>query len=490
MLCHPAGATRSINPIAGEGSPLTVHVARFHEDTKLRRTDIEVGEPHLGHQRLAFLLDSLKGGGVQRMTLAIAIRCSELGHAVDLLVCNATGPLRDMLPTNVRLVPLSPSGAARTRLTALRADPAALPALLLPILLAPKPHWAFAYLAALAEHLREERPDALFASTPRLNIVAVLARRLAGVPSRLLVSERTAPSCDLAHGNKWRKRVLLPPLMRHAYAQAEAIIAVSDGVGNDLARVTGLPRDRIRIVYNAVVGPELEPLSRRPVDHPWFRPGAPPVVLSVARLSDQKDLATLLRAFACFRANRPARLLVLGEGGTPEQTAQRLGELRRLAGTLGIGDDVELPGFIMNPYAYMARAKLFVLSSAWEGFGNVLVEAMACGCPVVSTDCPSGPREILDDGRYGPLVPVGDDLALAAAMERVFVTPPDLAALRARAAEFTVDRATTAYLKALFGSDMMRPTPGSHEAHPLSENSHDAPESLLARWWQWWRKIA
>lgn len=463
MRCYPFGATRSINYNASEEPPLTSRGARLREDTKFQQTDIGVGELHLGRQRLAFLLDSLNGGGVQRMTLAVAMRCGELGHAVDLLVCNATGPLRDMLPANVRLVPLRRSGTTQARLVAWRADPAAVPVMFLPILLAPKPHWAFAYLASLAEHLWKERPDALFASTPRLNIVSVLARRLAGAPSRLLVSEHTAPSCDLAHGDKWGKRVLLPPLMRHAYAQADAIIAVSDGVGNDLARVTGLSRDSIRTVHNAVVGPELEPLSRRVVDHPWFCPGAPPVVLSVARLSDQKDLATLVRAFARFRAKRPARLLVLGEGSTPEQTVRRRAELQAVAEALGIANDVALPGFIMNPYAYMARSKLFVLSSAWEGFGNVLVEAMACGCPVVSTDCPSGPREILDGGRYGPLVPVGEDLALATAMESVLTNPPDITILRARAADFTVARATTAYLKALFGSDMRRPARGRHD---------------------------
>src|SRR4051794_39910981 len=239
--------------------------------------------------------------------------------------------------------------------------------------------------------------------------------------------------------------------MRRAYGQADAVVAVSDGVADALARVTGLPRGRIRTVHNPVVGPELEALSREPVAHPWLAPGEPPVVLSAARLTEQKDLPTLLRAFARLRAGRTARLLILGDLPTPERTAARIGELRGLAERLGVGADVDLPGYVANPYAYMARARLFVLSSAWEGFGNVLVEAMACGCPVVSTDCPSGPAEILDGGRYGPLVPVGDDAALAAAMGRVLAASPDPATLRARAAEFTVERATDDYLNGLFG---------------------------------------
>ena len=264
------------------------------------------------------------------------------------------------------------------------------------------------------------------------------------------MSERTAPTQNLARGDKWRKRALLPGLMRRAYEQADAVVAVSDGVADDLARLTVLV-ERIRTIHNPVVGPELEALSREPVGHPWLAPGEPPVVLSVARLTDQKDLPILVAAFARLRAQRPARLLILGDRPTPERTAARIGELQMLAYRLGVVADVELPGFVANPYAYMARARLFVLSSRYEGFANVLVEAMACGCPVVSTDCPSGPAEILDGGRYGPSVPVGDDVALAAAMERALAAPPDPTVLRGRAAAFTVERATDGYLDALFG---------------------------------------
>ena len=175
------------------------------------------------------------------------------------------------------------------------------------------------------------------------------------------------------------------------------------------------------------------------------------MVLGTGRLSAQKDFPTLVRAFAGLRAQTSARLVILGAASTPERTAERAAELRALAEGLGVGADVDLPGFVPNPYAYMARSAVFALSSAFEGFGNVLVEAMACGCPVVSTDCPSGPAEILAGGAYGPLVPVGDDAALAAALARVLAAPPDRAALRRRAAEFTPERATDAYLEALFG---------------------------------------
>jgi glycosyltransferase involved in cell wall biosynthesis len=167
------------------------------------------------------------------------------------------------------------------------------------------------------------------------------------------------------------------------------------------------------------------------------------VILSVGRLSAEKDYPTLLRAFALLQNQVPARLILLGEGG------QRAG-LERLASELGIGATVSLPGFVRNPFAYMARARVFVLSSLFEGFGNVLVEALACGCQVVSTHCPGGPGEILDRGRYGRLVPVGDHAALARAILEAIAEPMDTEALRRRADDFSVERAARRHLDALF----------------------------------------
>jgi glycosyltransferase involved in cell wall biosynthesis len=299
-------------------------------------------------------------------------------------------------------------------------------------------------------YLRQRRPDALISAVVYFNLEAVWAARLAGVDTRVLVSERTAPSMML-DGDNWRSR-FLAPLMRRAYQQADVIVAVSSALGDDVAAVTGIPRARIQTIYNPVVGPELARLAAEPVEHPWFRPGGPPVILSAGRLSAQKDFPTLVRAFGRLRTGRPARLVILGAAtGDDHKTERRIAELRVLAEGLGIAADLDVLGFVHNPYAYMARAGLFALSSAYEGFGNVLVEAMACGCPVVSTDCPTGPREILDGGRYGPLVPVGDDAALAAAMVALLDRPPDRDRLEERAAEFTVDRSVDAYLAALFG---------------------------------------
>jgi glycosyltransferase involved in cell wall biosynthesis len=174
------------------------------------------------------------------------------------------------------------------------------------------------------------------------------------------------------------------------------------------------------------------------------------VVLAAGRLTPTKDVPTLLRAFARARTVLNARLMILGEGKNAEESAERRLELIALATELGVAEDVSMPGFVDNPFAYMARASVFVLSSLWEGFGNVLVEALACGCPVVSTDSPDGPGEILDRGRYGRLVPVGDHGAMAEAILATLRAPPDPDVLRSRAAMFSVDRAVESYIAALF----------------------------------------
>jgi glycosyltransferase involved in cell wall biosynthesis len=320
--------------------------------------------------------------------------------------------------------------------------------MLKPVLLARKPYTDLRHLPGLTRYLRQERPTALLSAMPYPNLTAVWARRLAGVSTRVVVSERNTLSRNIADKRAWPAR-FLPPLLGRGYAAADHIVAVSDGVADDLSSCAGLPRERITTVYNPVVTPDLVTRSEAPLDHRWFEPGAPPVVLAAGRLAPAKDFPTLLRAFARLRATRPARLMILGQGRGSEPAAA----LRALARELGVAEDVTLPGFVDNPFAYMARASVFVLSSAWEGFGNVLVEAMACGCPVVSTDCPSGPAEILDGGAYGTLVPVRDDRALAEAILATLDAPPDRDRLRARGAEFSVDRAAERYLEMLLGTE-------------------------------------
>jgi glycosyltransferase involved in cell wall biosynthesis len=387
---------------------------------------------------------------VQKMTVSLAGAFAERGHEAVIVLYAARGVLRSQIPPEVSLHHLKADSRVSARLYPALADPLALARLLLPVVLPRKPPPGLKYLPSLARFLRRHRPDALISAAPNCNLAAVWARRLAGGPTKVVISERTAPSKMLTKSESWRTR-FLPALMHRTYQQADVIVAVSRALGDDLARVAGIPRQRIVTIYNPVVGPNLAALARAPVDHPWFAPGAPPVILSAGRLSAQKDFPTLVRAFAALRATREARLVVMGGATADAKTEVRQQDLVALAESLGVAADVVLLGFTPNPYAYMARSRVFALSSAWEGFGNVLVEAMACGCPVVSTDCPYGPGEILDGGRYGALVPVGDAPALAEAIAGALAEPPDPALLRRRAAEFTVERSVDGYLRALFG---------------------------------------
>lgn len=270
----------------------------------------------------------------------------------------------------------------------------------------------------LARYLQRERPAVLMATLVEANMAAVLARRIARVPCRLVIREASTPSQALVRSRSWKKRiagVLLPRLYRYA----DTVIAVSEGMYRDLTEVMRVPPHKVCLIRNPVPFSAIRQQMLAPLSHPWFESPKIPVVLSVGNLRRPKDYPTLLQAFALVRQAVDARLVILGEGAERPALEQLIDELR-------LRDVVMLPGFDPNPFRYMRRANLFVLSSRYEGFPNVLVQALACGCPVVSTDCQSGPRDILDDGRYGLLVPVGDAAQLAHAIVQALHTPPPL----------------------------------------------------------------
>lgn len=329
-------------------------------------------------RHLALFVPSLRGGGAQRVMLALARGFAEQGHTTDLLLARAEGPFLAELPRSVHLLDLD----AQRVLCA---------------------------LPRLVTYLRRERPEVMVSALEHANVVALWAKRLARVSTRVVVTQHNALSVS---AGRWadRRGHLLPSLVKRSYHWADAIVAVSNGVADDLAQLMQVPRGRIRVIYNPVVTPDLREKAQAPLEHPWFGPGAPPVLLGVGRLSPQKDFSTLIQAFAQVRKERRTRLLILGEG--PERP-----RLEAMVTRLGLEQDVGLPGFVENPYPYMTRAALFVLSSRWEGLGIVLVEALYCGALLVATDCPHGPREILEHGRYGRLVPVGDIGALAQAID-------------------------------------------------------------------------
>ncbi len=296
-------------------------------------------------------------------------------------------------------------------------------------------------LPALVRYLRRERPLAMLTDKDRVNRIAILARRLAGVSTRLAVRVGTTVSVNLASRNgfeRWWERTS----MRRLYPLADCVLVPSEGAADDLVDYTGIERGHIRVVRSPIVIPDLGDRAREPVDHPWLTDPELPVVLGVGELGYRKDFETLVRAFARVRRRRPCRLIILGRG-------RRREALLALAAQLGVAEDVDLPGFYPNPYAFMARANLFVLSSRWEGFGNVLVEALALHTPVVATDCPSGPREVLAGRNIGTLVPVGGVEPMAAAIGAWLDAECPEADFERAVSDYRSETSVRAYLDAL-----------------------------------------
>jgi glycosyltransferase involved in cell wall biosynthesis len=295
---------------------------------------------------------------------------------------------------------------------------------------------------ALIRYLKDVRPDALLAAGWRANFVASRARRWASLDTPMWGGIHNTVSAGQKGLPGW-KVALKNGAMRRVCSVLDGLVAVSKGVAADFVLTTGAPSSRVKVVYNPIVRSELFTLAEAPCPHPWFASGEPPVILAVGRLARQKDFPALLKAFAKVRATRESRLVILGEG-----QERRL--LEGLVSELGLSRAVDMPGFVENPFSYMKRAAMLALSSEWEGFGNVLVEAMALGTPVVSTDCPHGPREILQDGLLGPLVRVGDVSGLAKALQQVLDQPTPADLLRRGAELFNAENSTRNYFS-LFG---------------------------------------
>lgn len=359
---------------------------------------------------VAVVVPSLAGGGAERTAVTLVGYLAERGASVDLVLFTAEGPYLREVPGPVGVVDL---GAPRAR----RALP------------------------GLVRYLRRRRPEALLAVLDRTIVLLLVAAFLARVPTRIVGRVGSTMSLASAGSDRWQDR-LRPSLARILYGRCDEIVAISHGVARDLVERIGLPGSHIRVVHNPV---DVDGLARRAdgdAGHRWFGSGGPPVVLGMGRLTRQKDFSTLIRAFAKVRRRRPARLVILGEG-------EERGPLKDLARAEGVEDDVDLPGFVEDPAPYLGRAGVFVLSSAWEGFGNVIVEALAVGTPVVATDCESGPREILADGRHGRLVEVGNAEAMADAIVVVLEEGARPDALRARARDFAPEVVLPGYLQAL-----------------------------------------
>ena len=361
---------------------------------------------------VALYLPVMDRGGAETVMLRLATALARRGLKTWLVVHDRHGTLIPEVPPEVQVVDLRVS----TRRAMVSANIGA--------------------IRPLARFLRDHRPDVLMTPFPHANLVAVLARRLADAPTRVVVSEHAPLDNALASHRLWR-RVVLEKLIGRLYPCAAAVVAVSQGVKHTLM-VLGVPADRIHVLPNPVLAEDFQRAVEQPVDHPWFSDPSRPVVIGVGRLSPEKDFATLVRAFARIRHATRSRLVLVGEGG--ERPA-----IEALVTELGLADDVWLAGHQASPCAMIARSRVLVSSSRFEGAPLVVVEALACGCPVVATRT-LGASETLEDGRYGRIVPIGDPGAMAQAIEDTLHQPIDSGPGRQRAAVFTVDNSVAAYL--------------------------------------------
>jgi len=362
-----------------------------------------------GRSSVALFLPSLVVGGAERMMLNIATGLSQRGYDVDLVLVNAEGDFLKNVPEDVRLVDLRASRVLTS-------------------------------LPRLIRYLQNSEPDTLLSTITPTNVVAVWATLVPGINVKHVIRVARPESEAAEVQENTKKERITAALARQFYPYADEIVAISEGVADDLCKNTSL--DQIHVIYNPVVTEELKQKAREPVSHPWFSEDVP-VILGVGRLVDQKDFSTLVRAFAQLRKNCEAKLVIYGDG-------DKRTELERLVDKLDIEDDIDLPGFTDNPYKYMKCADVFVNSAKHEGFGNVIIETMATGTPIVATDCPGAPAELLGEGEFGHLVPVGDHDSMTGGIKRMLNDPTDASILRKRAEVFSLDSAINKYSSVLF----------------------------------------
>ncbi len=366
-----------------------------------------LGHPSDRQMSAAIYIHDLSPGGVERQSLVLAHELQRRGVDIVLVVHQLRGELLPLLPAGIPVVNLH---SARTLQDVFR----------------------------LRRFILKEQPDVFLANVDHNNVAAALAKALSGIETKLVICQHNPLTAGFHATVNWKHRVV-PWLYRRLSNQIDHAVAVSDGIAHELIQA-GLPSDKVSTIFNAVIGDDFQERASLPIHHPWLVRRDRPVFVTAGRLVEMKDHRTLLRAFAIHLRQRPSRLMVLGVG-------PKLDELRSLAAELGIAEHVAFEGFVPNPLPYMRAADGFVLSSRSEGFGNVLVEAMGCGTPVISTACPHGPADILQHGIYGILVPPRDPEALAPAFGQVLDQRGrwPAALLRERAGAFSYGACADAY---------------------------------------------
>jgi len=359
---------------------------------------------------IAFFIPSTTGGGAERVITTVAETLQHRGYTVD-LVLGEVSASEVTVEEDVSVIGFNKSRISQC-------------------------------VIPLMKYLRRVNPTVIVSTIYICNIIVATSHMLARSDSRLILRVANTPSVHLS--SKAPRHVFARSVLPMVYQRADALIAISEGVRDDLIDHFGVSLDAVTVVYNPIDLSIVDSKMSEEISHVWLQSEATQTVLAVGRLTKQKDYPTLLRAFKLVVESNPsARLIILGDGELRD-------ELKQFAQDIGITHKVRFEGYVSNPYQYLARADLFVLSSAWEGFGSVILEALACRCPVVSTDCPSGPREILSDGRYGELTPVGSPAELATAITQSLKTSHNTVALRSRAEEFAVESIVDSYEQVLY----------------------------------------
>ena len=405
---------------------------------------------------IAMIIPNLGGGGAERVFLTLAQSLIGRGHRVDLVLATLSGDYKADVPDSIRLFHPRFLGSSLefgrylrkrgVRVTAIGVNPVgvAWAWYALSRVHDTKVRFRFAlYAYAIARYVSREKPTLLLSALHTADFSAVYATELVDHSVPLVVTVHSNVRIDYRGDREATARDL--------YMRADAVVGVSKGVSSDIGPILKVASDRVHTIYNPVMSSRIRQLAKVDVTHPWFADDEPPVVIAVGREAPAKDYPTLVDAFCLVRRTLPVRLVVIGRLSDPYRT-----ELTLRARRAGADQDIAFIDFDENPYRYIRRAALFALSSRWEGMPVVLLEALACGTPIVSTDTPYGPREILGDGKWGKLVPIGSSMACATAIVEVLNGDrPSEESLQARAASFSDARAAEGYSK-LFAELMRR----------------------------------
>lgn len=360
-------------------------------------------------------MPSLFGGGAEKVTLnLIRYLARHYDFSIDVVLVSATGEFMNQVPDNVRIVDLNSSRMV-------------------------------ASIPKLVRYLRREKPHAILSCMTYTSVAALISKKIARTKTRTVACLHINLTSQITRPSVRRAKHMLP-FIKLTHPWADVIVATSRGCGEDFLNVTGVGKDNMTVIYNPTITDEILPLSKQAVDHHWYSEGQPPVILAVGRLAKQKNYELLIKTFANLRKHRTANLLILGEG--PLRS-----DLEQLATDLGVQDCIDMPGFVDNPYAYMAKSAMLVMSSNYEALPAVLIEALHVGTQVVSVDCPNGPSEILGDGKYGVLVPMNNADALTegmiSAIDNVDYRPAEEACLR-----YHDKNVAPQYVNALLGGEI------------------------------------